>query len=118
MKLSGTKSLIIIWALSLCAWSFNAAAEQPPSTDWLPEDTSSIKSVKAYCEYLDNFIPSSFRNYAGYMASLKSATGQDNLKNAELAEQWSKMLTSSANTWGALGCVQLIYGAQQGKSRK
>ncbi len=117
MKLSGTSLSIRIMALSLCALSFNAHAEPNTTADWLPEDVSSIKSVKAYCEYLDSFIPASFRNYAGYLVALKSSTGQDNLKNAELAEQWSDRLKSSANTWGALGCTQIIYGAKQEKTR-
>lgn len=117
MKLYGTGLSIMIGTLGLCALSFNANAQQNTSTDWLPEDVSSISSVRAYCVYLDKFIPLSFKNYAGFMGQLKSTSGQENLKNAELAGQWSEMLKSNANTWGALGCVQLIYGTQQGKPR-
>lgn len=117
MKLYRTGLSIAIGTFGFCALSFSANVQQNTSGDWLQEDVSSITSVRAYCAYLDRFIPSSFQNYRGFMRQLKLTSGQENLKIAEMAEKWDETLKANANTWGALGCAQLIYGTQQGKPR-
>lgn len=115
MKQYGTGLSFTILALVLYSSSFNANAQQ--SVLQLQVDVSSITSVKAYCAYLDKSIPNAFKNYIGFMQTLDKTTGQENLKNADLAARWESLLKSNSEIWGSLGCEQLIYGVPQGKSR-
>ncbi|SRR6266481_4590377 len=115
MKLYRIGFSLAIVPLGFCALSFNANAQQ--SILQLQQDVSSITSVRTYCVYLDKSIPNAFQNYIWFMQQLGSTTGKENLTNADVAEKWNEVLKSNSQAWGALGCTQLIYGAQQGKSR-
>jgi hypothetical protein len=53
----------------------------------------------------------------GFMRQLSLTSGQDNQNISEMVAKWNEVLKSNANTWGVLGCAQLLYGTQQGKLR-